>query len=386
MIKEDFLLKLDSKKKVRKVKVELSEDSTFYYIKRTTGLLSGKEVPQPTIRINVGRAGRTAKEQAELQYNAFVKEYKDKGYQSVSNKEITEEEAKKLLGDETTDQAGVPKPMLAKLSDQCDKSIWDKDWYVSRKLNGVRCMLYYKDGEVHSASRGGGTYDIGIQHIRTNPSVLKIFQENPDIILDGEIYRHGIDWPLQRISGLARLQERKTDCDLLEYWVYDFVDKNKPFKERWEKLEQIKGLIANDAPIKILDQVVLEGYARIKAEHDKYVKEGFEGLCARNPESGYGINTRSANFLVKMKERKDDEATIIDVKEGLRPEDMSFILKTKTGIEFAAKPMGNIDTRIEYLTNKEKYIGKQMTYTYFELSSDGVPCQPVAVHIRPNDE
>ena len=46
--------------------------------------------------------------------------------------------------------------MLAKQADKVtNKKIFDKEWLASRKLDGVRCLMYYKDGEVHTASRGG---------------------------------------------------------------------------------------------------------------------------------------------------------------------------------------------------------------------------------------
>ena len=182
------------------------------------------------------------------------------------------------------------------------------------------------------------------------------------------------------------LKEWKEECGELQYWIYDYIDTKTPFKERWKVLEAMKDIFTDEDPIKILDQKEMSGYATIKKEHDKYVKEGFEGLCARNPNREYGVNKRSANYLIKLKERKDAEATIIDVKEGLRPEDMCFILRTPDGITFAAKPTGDTATRENYLKNKDEFIGKQMTYTYFELSKDGVPCQPVAIHVRPDDE
>ncbi len=239
---------------------------------------------------------------------------------------------------------------------------------------------------IQTASRGGGNYNVATTHIREDDTLRQIFVQSPDLILDGEIYHHGTDWPLQRISGLARQQEWKDECKNLEYWVYDYVDTNKSFNERWKVLEALKQLLPDECPVKILDQKLMTGYLNIKKEHDKYVQEGFEGLCARNPNREYGINKRSALYLIKLKERKDAEATIIDIKEGLREEDMCFILKMPSGLTFAAKPIGEASTRIDYLKNKDNYIGKQMTYTYFTLSKDGIPTQPVAKHIRPDDE
>lgn len=395
LIKEEYLITINSRNRIQRVRLRLTQNpyTHIFTIERISGQYGGKEIDQPSIDIDKGKVKRTAAEQAMLQYNSLLKNYLDKGYLKLSGltkkqyAELSEEEMKNLIGSKLVkDQSGIPKPMLAKLSDQCSSNIWEKEWIVSRKLNGVRCMLYYRNGEVHSASRGGGTYDVGTKHIRENAVVREIFRQNPDLILDGELYHHGVDWPLQRISGLARQQEWKDECGELEYWVYDYIDTNKAFRDRWKMLQQLKAVIPADNPVKILEQKSMTGYLSIKKEHDRYVKEGFEGLCARNPDKSYGVNCRSANYLIKMKERKDDEATIIDVKEGLRPEDMCFILKTKDGIVFAAKPIGDTETRTNYLKNKEEFIGKQMTYTYFELSKDGVPCQPVAVHIRPDDE
>lgn len=246
--------------------------------------------------------------------------------------------------------------------------------------------MYYKDGIIQTASRGGGNYNVATKHIREDSTLLEIFRQSPDLILDGELYRHGADWPLQRISGLARQQEWKDECANLQYWVYDYIDVTKSFKDRWEVLKALKEIIPEDSPIKILDQKIMSGYMAIKKEHDKYVQEGFEGLCARNPEKEYGVNKRSAIFLIKLKERKDDEFEITGVREGMRPEDMCFTLKTKDGKEFAAKPVGDVNSRLYFLEHKDEFIGKFATCTYFNLSQDGVPTQPVLKSIRPDDE
>ena len=87
-----------------------------------------------------------------------------------------------------------------------------------------------------------------------------------------------------------------------------------------------------------------------------------------------------------MKERQSAEFTIIGVKEGLRPEDMCFVLKTDEGKQFAAKPIGSVEARLEYLYNAGSFIGKKATCTFFYCSSDGVPIQPVFQHVRPDDE
>lgn len=394
VIREEYLVTINAKNRVQVARVQLSQNpfTGIYTIIRETGQYGGKLSVQPFIEIEFGKAKRTPSEQASLQYNCIIKNYLDKGYIKLASfstkhyEDMTEDEIKALFGNNfITDQKGVPKPMLAKLADQCSSSIWDKEWIVSRKIDGVRCLMYFKDGLILTASRGGGNYNAATKHIREDQTLRSIFVQNPDLILDGELYHHGADWPLQRISGVTRQQEWTEECGQLEYWVYDYVSK-EPFKQRWVNLRAMSKSFPEDSPVKIIEQRRMTGYLNIKKEHDKYVQEGFEGLCARNPEREYGVNKRSAIYLVKLKERKDDEFEIIGIKEGLRPEDMCFLLKTKNGKEFAAKPVGNIESRKYFLNHKDEFIGKFATCTYFNLSQDGIPQQPVLKSIRPDDE
>lgn len=395
VIKKEYLVVLNSRNRVQQTLLQLNQNpfTKAYTIERTNNQWGGKEIQQPTLTITYGKAGRTTAEQAMLQYNSLLKNYLDKGYVKasvLSKKEyadLTEQEIIDALGGGfVSDQKGVPKPMLAKSADKCAAGIWEKEWLCSAKLDGARCLMYFKDNLVQTASRGGGSYNAATKHLREDPIIQALFKQNPDLILDGELYKHGADWPLQRISGLARQSEWKEECGELEYWVYDYIDAKQPFSERHKVLKEMKTLFPEDSKIKIVEHVSLSTYLDVKKQHDDWVEQGFEGLCARNPEKEYGVNKRSSLYLIKLKQRQDDEAEVIGIREGLRPEDMCFVLKTKTGIEFAAKPMGTAEDRINYLNNKEKYIGLQATYTYFSLSQDGVPTQPVLKHFRPDDE
>lgn len=391
--KEEYLVLINNKNKVQRAKVQLDYNviNKIYTIYRVTGQYGGKEVEHPNLFIQFGKAGRTSAEQATLNYNSIINNYLNKGYKKLNKltkkkyEELSEQDIKNLLNTATTDTKGIPKPMLAKSSELCVSDIFEKDWYVSRKLNGVRCLIYYKDNKVQSASRGGKTYNSSITHILEDSNLIEFFKKNPDIILDGEIYKHGAEWPLQRISGLARLQEPTEECSLLEYWIYDFIS-NDPFEKRWEKLQEFKEYLEDCCNIKVIEHKKMSGDYIIQKEHNKYVQEGFEGLIARNPIKEYGINKRSALYMVKLKEYKDAEYEVCGVREGLRPEDMSFELKTHDGKVFGAKPIGDATTREYYLNNYEQYIGKKATCKFFEFSKDGVPQQPILIHFRPDDE
>lgn len=394
LIREEHLIKLNNKNKIQHIHLQLNHDTlqSKYIIKRTTGQFDGKETLQPEIVITEGKVKRTIAEQATLQFLSNLKNYLDNGYKKLSSftqkkySEFSEDDLKTFLGNSyNTDSSGIPKPMLAKNCEDLGANVLEKEWYVSRKLDGVRCLIYYKNGELHSASRGGGTYDNAIKHILEDSDLLKIFSQKQDLILDGELYHHGSDWPLQRISGLARQQEWKDECDELEYWIYDYIG-TEPFKERFEYLMSLKEIFSSNLKIKICDHYKLSGKLTIKKWHDKFVSEGFEGLCARNPDKEYGIGKRSGTYLIKMKEFQTDEFEIVGVRKGMRDEDMCFVLKTVLGKEFAAKPACDTSTRIYYLQHQEEFIGKMATCKFFYYSQDRVPTLPVFEHIRPDDE
>lgn len=394
IIRTEHLVILNNKNRVQHVLLQLEQKElgNTFCIHRTTGQYGCKNIIQPDLNIEYGKGKRTTAEQAALQFNGLLKNYLNKGYKRLIDltskpyDELLEDEIKPLLGETfTTDTNGIPKPMLCKLYDDCTGQLAEKCWFVSHKLDGVRCLMYYKNGEIHTASRGGKTYDPATEHLRHDPALISIFEMHPDLILDGELYKHDINFPLQRLSGLARLDTWTEECGNLEYWVYDYVS-SEPFSQRYETLMEFRSLLPENSKIKIIDHEYICGLYKIRRRHDQYVREGFEGLVMRNPDKEYGVNKRSSKYMVKMKDRKSEEFTIVDVKEGLRPEDMCFILKTEEGKQFAAKPIGPAEARLEYLYNAGKFIGKKATCTFFYYSNDGTPLQPVFQHVRADDE
>lgn len=145
LIREEYLVIVNSKNRIQRIKLQLDQNpfTKVYSIYRITGQYGGKETDQPVIQIDKGKVKRSVAEQATLQFNSLLKNYLDKGYVKLSGlttkkySELSEDEIKNLLGGNfVSDQSGIPKPMLAKLADQCSSDIWEKNWFVSRKLDG----------------------------------------------------------------------------------------------------------------------------------------------------------------------------------------------------------------------------------------------------------
>ena len=368
---------------------EWDEERHGYVIQRSYGQVKGKTTLSPAIIVDRTKQKRTWKEQLELQYNSEVKKYLDKGYVKVDKhpNDYSEDELNEIFGEVKTNQYGVIKPMLAKQADKVtNKKIFDKEWLASRKLDGVRCLMYYKDGEVHTASRGGEHYDYSTEHIRTNPNLVSFFERNPNVILDGELFRRFKS--LQQISGAARMEKNAYECDWLQYWIYDCYVPDIKASDRIKKLEEIAKDYSIpiyhspkedelDVPIFILEHIKVSGWNNIEALHDIYVSEGFEGVVIRNPDKPYKPGGRT-NDMIKVKKYKSEDFKVIGYKLGLRgSEDMTFTCELEDGRTFEAMPVGNRDTKEEYVENFEtKYKGHKAECTYFNYSDEGIPTQP----------
>lgn len=396
----DILVSKDNKGKIRVVEIDYEWDDNRrgYVIRRKTSQYGGKVTVQPEIWIFAGKAKRTVSEQVKLEYNSHLKKYQDKGYKILpSNIDLKDSPSvqafvEEQMGEGVSDSNGFKKHMLAKQADKVATSVFDKlkYWYASRKIDGVRCSFYYKDGEVRTASRGGEHYDYSTAFMRHNPKLIQFFENHPDIVLDGELYKHGKS--LQQISGAARLEKDTAGMDWLEYYIYDVMDSTKMFEERLEVLHDIESELSlgfnpnkeweeGELRFQMVPQEKVVGWTNIQKLHDKYVSEGFEGAVIRDPSKVYNFGGRT-NAMIKVKMYKDAEFEIVGYEEGLRPEDMVFVCQTELGARFEAKPMGPRELKYEYLDRMDEIIGKMATVKYFYLSDEGVPLQPVLKCIR----
>lgn len=382
---KEILISRDSKSKLRVVEISCDWDSTTetYKLKRYTGQFNGKMIEQPVIEIVKGKAKRTISEQATLEFNSHVKKYLDKGYKKISDYgyDSLENFDENVVPKSNTDQKGLVKPMLCDQYDFDDSKLEKITWKASTKLDGLRTMLYYKDGVIYTSSRGGKDYNVAATYIREDEYLKTLFEENPTLILDGELYKHG--WNLQKISGLGRLETLTEDHKELQFYCYDIVDENKTFKERYEILQTLN----QTDKFVVVEHLDVKGNDNINKLHDKYIDQGYEGLVLRDPSKTYKCGSRS-NRMLKVKKFTDAEFEVIDLVEGLRDEDLCFLLKTENGNQFKAKPIGDRQLKQWYRDNLDSLIGKMATVKYFGFTNteNPVPNLPVLKSFRLNED
>ena len=241
-------------------------------------------------------------------------------------------------------------PMLANKWEDRQKYI-SEPFYVQPKLDGVRLIVSNKG----CFSRTGKPVE-GVDHLARG---LKDGE-----YLDGECYAPNKTF--EEITSMFKMNPKD-----LEFHVFDYFDVNRPeltFEERKERIT--------------VDTFMVNKKSEVQGYHDLFVNQGHEGIMIRDASSTYEIGKRS-NYLLKYKAFQTDEYEIVDVKEGTGREKGTAIWVCKVGDQhFSVRPEGTLETRKGYLKEKGKYIGKQLTVRYQNLTALGIPRFPVGVAIR----
>lgn len=319
---------------------------------------------------NIGKKNETTPyEQAHKEMESRIKKQKDKGY--VENLECAQEDAVNSLGFEP--------PVLATVFEKVkpENIDWDSA-YLQPKLNGNRCL--YKDGKLYSR-RGK---EIHLPHLVEGILNVGLGEYH----LDGEIYVHGM--PLQKINSL--IKKPTEESEVLEFHIYDVVDKNLPFWDRFvcEFEAGIYGKIVIVETVRCPNEEILHNVTA------SYVESGYEGSMLRFGNQGYEVGKRSRKLL-KVKSYKDTEAKVV----GYAERSPNTLVERSTGIEktlanfvwvcqnpfnpvttFDVTPQGTWEEVDKEWLTREEGVGKILTFKYFELSEDKIPQQPIMLSWR----
>jgi DNA ligase-1 len=273
-------------------------------------------------------------------------------------------------------------PMLAaKWEDYKDKIQYPI--YSQAKLDGIRCILT-KDGMF---SRNGKPI-ISAPHIFD--SVKPLFETNPDLIFDGELYADKFANDFNKIVSLVKktkptADDLKESKELIEYHIYDLPSSDKNFVHRAYDLAILFETRKELHPhCRIVETYKVPSEDVVTELYEKYVEEGYEGQMLRL--DGKYENKRSKNLL-KHKSFVDEEYTILDIceGEGNRTGTAGYmVFQTAEGKPFKSNVKGTWDETAEMLKNKKQLIGKQATIKYFNLTPDGIPRFPFVINIDRN--
>ena len=270
------------------------------------------------------------------------------------------------------------KPMLAYKVGKKEVD-WSEKVFIQPKLDGVRC-IFTKDG---AFSRTGKQFK-NVAHLEED--LEDFFNDNPNSVLDGELYNHDLKHDFEKIISLVR-KTKPTDEDrfeagnLVQYHVYDTIAEGINYEDRYNWLRinlpiyKTMTLIAN---------TIVSSYNEAKMLHDVHLAQGYEGSMLRT--NGFYEQKRSYN-LQKFKDFSDDEATITGYEEGKGKRQGTlgkFLMTDDEGIQFGCPPgKGYTYKDLEnMLLNIHDYIGQRATFTYFQRTQAGSYRHPLFKALR----
>ena len=275
------------------------------------------------------------------------------------------------------------KPMLAHKYNP-DKA--DYPAYIQPKLDGVRCV-FTKDG---AYSRTGKEFK-NVDHIKKDLKV--VFNRYPNIILDGELYNHGLKNDFEKIISLVRktkpTQEHRDEAEqLVQYHMYDIASyPHATYEWRMHFINTLtdSAVVRTSKCLRIIKTEVALDYDNALHKHEKYLKQGYEGSIYRSMTGQYK-NTRSWD-LMKFKDFEDSEATIVGYEAGKGKRQGTigkFIMQDDEGVEFGCPPGKGYDYKdlAGMLDNIHDYIGQRATFTYFQRTQAGSYRHPLYKCIR----
>lgn len=372
------------------------------------GQLDGK-IQQVNTIVKEGKQKRNVEQQVWFEIKALYKSKKDEGYKSLEDLKIYPHESMPIYWTEkeedgtydldfildirlpqtNTTKDGFFKVMLSQPISRTLKGIIKDIWHKVKypiageyKLDGVRCTMQRRPEEkgdffldlfinpVMSLSREGMDYDFGTTKIREK--LEPIFAKYPNLILDGELYKHDI--PQNHISGAMRSKsggEYKYVWNIMEYHVWDCIDLTLTYQERRTFLINLHTEFPNTFILN--DCRILSSKEEVDIYEEEAVSLGYEGIMLKNLEGMYKPDHRSYDSI-KVKRFFDDEFEIIGYQLGKRGvQDLVIALQTQHGAEFLATAMGTVEEKESLRKSIHNKLGLRGTVKYKFISENGKP-------------
>jgi DNA ligase-1 len=280
------------------------------------------------------------------------------------------------------DEETFIEPMLAKKWEDRESKV-KFPVYCQPKLDGMRAVISKKG----AFSRNGKPW-LTIPHILAQ--LAPLFEQYPDLVLDGELYTHALKHDFNKISSLIK-KTKPTAEDLaesaatVEFWWYDIAVPKKgfTFTERNQLITEISQGNASYSPsVVVVPTYVAADKDHLDSYYGKFMDDGYEGQMIRlNSEYVF----KRSDTLLKRKEFQDDEYTIIQICEGNgNKSGMAGYawMQREDGVKFRTNIKGNFDFLKDLLVNAEQYAGTVGTVKYFNLTPDGIPRFPYLIKLR----
>ncbi len=259
-------------------------------------------------------------------------------------------------------------------------NIFDGTWFVSRKLDGVRCICFVHGDDIRFFSRNGKEF-LTLGKVSEEIRRLGI----TDLVLDGEICLMNEDGSDDFQGILKQIQRKDHTIENPRYQIFDILqagefsgdDESPLFSTRIETREQWLGDLKSSTILEMLPQVRIKDEDALEELKSQSKNSNWEGLIARK-DTPY--SSGRSKHMLKIKEFFDDEyivtglimgpqRVIVNGKE-IEEEMLSAVTINHKGSQVQVGSGFSLDQRRDYYKNPNKIMEKTITVQYFESTID----------------
>lgn len=259
---------------------------------------------------------------------------------------------------------------------------WKKGWYVSRKLDGCRCIAVVDNsGNTIFYSRTGKTFDT-LDRVADDIKGLGI----KNVIFDGELCLIDKNGNEDFQGVMKELRKKNHVIENPSYKIFDMIshdefyskkgDENRPYSIR---LNNLKELMHNSARacLSVLGQQQVENDDDLIKWSDYAGVYNWEGVMLRADTPYKGKRSKD---LLKVKKFFDDEYVVLDVENGpfryvkngkeVEEKMLSCVVIEHKGHKVRVGSGFTIEQRQEFFKHPDRLINKQITVQYFSESEN----------------
>ena len=311
--------------------------------------------------------------------NSFIEHYSE--YEELIHC-IIDKDLKTRAGDKIINKAipnHIPEFSVA-LADKYEPKLvdWKDGWYVSRKIDGARCIaIVDNNGETTFYSRTGKEFDtLGV--VAGGIKALGI----TNLVLDGELCLVDDDGNEDFQGVMKQLKKKDHTIPNPSFKIFDMIthdefytkkgEKNRPYSIRYNNLREV--MRDNTcACLSVLGQELIKDDNHFAEWTKRGNNYGWEGVMLRADEPYKGKRSKD---LLKVKKFFDDEYEVVDtemgpfryVKNGAECEETMLSCVTIKHKDHLVRVGSGftIDQRQEFYRNPNKILGQIITVQYFE--------------------
>ena len=334
--------------------------------------LSNRVCTGHTAIANVNRYVQENKQYEDLIFNIIDRNLKTRSTASMINKV--------LPGLIPTFDVALAKAFDEKTEKKVDYV--NDTWFVSRKLDGVRCLTVIDtEGDIKFFSRQGKEF-LTLGNLK--PAIENLGLTN--VVLDGEVCILDNNGDENFASIIKEIKRKDHKIGNPFYWMFDMLPmedfENKVSESKFgERIQNLTNIVSisfrENGPsyeIGVLEQKI--GNDQVFSEMMTESKEGgWEGLMLRKDSTYKG---KRSNEILKVKQMHDDEYVVVDLENDVHrvivdgaevEEEMlkNVIIEHKGNRVHVGSGFSH-DQRRHYFANPSEILGKQITVQYFEES------------------